>query len=353
MSDQASERTEQATTRRREEARRKGQVASSREVSVAATLAATVAAGSFFGIYAFGLLTTTMRDWLGAAGRTVITPSTLPALTMHAGRDVLMVAVPFGLMLLVMGAGAQVLQTGWVWSTERLQWDLNRLNPVAGLRRLISLRALMELPKALLKIVVIAGLVYWNLKDDILALPLMLQMDPQAALFKAGYLTVHMTLWITGALGVLAIADYGFQRWQFARDLRMTREEIKQEQRETEGDPLIKSRVRSLQRERARRRMMQEVPKADVVITNPTHLAVALKYDGVRMAAPVVVAKGAGYIAERIRQVAAEHGVPIIENKPLARSLHTLVDLGREIPHELYQAVAEILAMVLRAKGRL
>ena len=135
--------------------------------------------------------------------------------------------------------------------------------------------------------------------------------------------------------------------------MRMTKQQVKEEHRESEGDPLLRSRVRSLQREMARKRMMQEVAKADVIITNPTHVAVALKYEGTRMAAPTVVAKGSGYIAEHIRQVAAEHGVPIIENKPLARSLNELVDLGKEIPADLYQAVAEILAMLLRAKGRL
>jgi len=184
-------------------------------------------------------------------------------------------------------------------------------------------------------------------------LPLMLQMEPQAVLFQAGRLAWSLTLWISGALGVMAVGDYAFQRWQLGQDLRMTKQEVKQEHRESEGDPMIKSRIRTIQRETARRRMMQEVPKADVVITNPTHLAVALKYEGARMAAPKVVAKGAGHIAERIRQVAAEHGVPIIENKPLAQSLHKLVDLGKEIPSELYQAVAEILAMLLRAKVRL
>jgi flagellar biosynthesis protein FlhB len=353
MSEQAGERTEQASSRKWEEARRKGQVASSREVSAVAAMAATVAAGSFLGAYAFGLLIVSMRQWFAQAGSMTVNQSTLPALAMHGARDVLVIAVPFGAVLLAMGVAAQLAQSGWVWSTERLQWDPGRLNPINGLKRLFSLRAFMELPKSFLKIVIIGGVAYWNLKDKILALPQMLQMDPQTALFYAGHLALHMTLWIAGALGVLALGDYAFQRWQFARDLRMTKEEVKQEQRETEGDPLIRSRIRSLQREKARRRMMQDVPKADVVITNPTHLAVALKYDALRMAAPTVVAKGAGYIAERIRQVAAEHAVPVIENKPLAQSLHRLVDIGREIPTELYQAVAEILAMVLRAKSKL
>ena len=353
MSDEAGEKTEQASARRKEEARRKGQVANSREVTVAASLAAIAVAGSLMGAYGFSLLTSTVRHWLAAAGSTVLSESTLPTLALHAGRDVLTVVIPFGLLLVGLAVGAQILQTGWVVSAEKLQWDLTRMSPMAGFKRLFSLRALMELPKSVFKIAIVTGIAYWNLKSEILALPLMLQMEPQAVMFEAGRLSLSLTLWIAGALGVLGIGDYAFQRWQLGQDLRMTKQEVKQEHRETEGDPLIRSRVRALQREQARRRMMQEVPKADVVITNPTHLAVALKYEGARMAAPSVVAKGAGHIAERIRQLAAEHGVPIIENKPLAQSLHKIVDLGKEIPSELYQAVAEILAMLLRAKGRL
>jgi flagellar biosynthetic protein FlhB len=260
------------------------------------------------------------------------------------------VVVPFGLFLVGLAVGAQILQTGWVFSTEKLQWDLARISPMAGFKRVFSIRALVELPKSVFKIAIVTAIAYWNLKGEILALPLMLQMEPQAVMFEAGRLSLSLTLWIAFALGVLGLADYGFQRWQLGQDLRMTKQEVKQEHRESEGDPMIKARIRTIQRETARRRMMQEVPKADVVITNPTHLAVALRYEGAKMAAPKVVAKGAGHMAERIRQVAAENGVPIIENKPLAQSLHKLVDLGKEIPSELYQAVAEILAMLLRAK---
>ena len=352
MSDQASERTEQATSRRREEARRKGQVAVSRDISSVVALGGTVALGSLLGAHAFGMLTGSMRQWLAGAGTLAVTEATLQGLVLRIAQDVLWLAVPFGLALLVLGSGAHLLQTGWVWSTERLRWDLGRLNPIAGLKRMVSLRATVELAKALLKIAAIGAVVYWNLKDEILAIPLMLQMETGPALFMAGRMALTVTAWVAGALVVLAVADYGYQRWQLSKDLRMSRQEVKQEQKETEGDPLIRSRIRSLQRQAARRRMMAEVPKSDVVITNPSHLAVALRYDGVRMAAPVVVAKGAGFIAERIRQIAAEHGIPIIENKPLARSLHKVVEVGREIPVELYQAVAEILALVLRARGK-
>jgi flagellar biosynthetic protein FlhB len=297
-------------------------------------------------------LTGSMRQWLAGAGTLAVTEDTLQGLVLRIAQDVLWLAVPFGLTLLVLGTGAHVLQTGWVWSTERLRWDLGRLDPIAGLKRMVSLRATVELAKALFKIAAIGSVVYWNLKEEILAIPLMLQMETGAAFFMAGRMALTVTAWVAGAMVVLAVADYGYQRWQLSQDLRMSRQEVKQEQKETEGDPLIRSRIRSLQRQAARRRMMAEVPKSDVVITNPSHLAVALRYDGVRMAAPVVVAKGAGFIAERIRQIAAEHGVPIIENKPIARSLHKLVEVGREIPVELYQAVAEILALVLRARGK-
>jgi flagellar biosynthetic protein FlhB len=353
VSDEAGEKTEQASERRKEEARRKGQVANSREVSVAASLAAIGAVGSLMGAYGFSLLTATMKYWLSVAGTTVLNESSLPTIALHVGRDVLTVVVPFGMLLVGLAVGVQILQTGWVLSAEKLQPDLSKISPMKGFKRLFSIRALVELPKSIFKIAIVTAVAYWNLKDEILALPLLLQVEPQVVMFHAGRLALSLTLWIAGALGVLGLADYGFQRWQLGQDLLMTKQEVKQEHRESEGDPMIKSRIRTIQRETARRRMMQEVPKADVVITNPTHLAVALKYEGAQMAAPKVVAKGAGYIAERIRQVAAEHGVPIIENKPLAQSLHKLVDLGKEIPSELYQAVAEILAMLIRAKVRL
>jgi flagellar biosynthetic protein FlhB len=320
---------------------------------MAASLAGIVASGMVMGAFAFGLLTTSMRQWLTIAGTTNVTQSTLPTLAMQAGRDVLTIVIPFGLVLTAVTIGIQVLQGGLVLSGEKLKWDLKKISPLAGFKRIFSLRSLMDLPKTIFKIGVVTAVAYSNLKDDILALPLMLQMEPTAMLLHAGRLALLLTMWMAGALGVLGAADFAFQKWQMGRDLRMTKQQVKEEHRESEGDPLLRSRVRSLQREMARKRMMQEVPKADVIITNPTHVAVALKYEGSRMAAPTVVAKGSGYLAERIRQVAAEHGVPIIENKPLARSLNELVDLGKEIPADLYQAVAEILAMLLRAKGRL
>lgn len=353
MSEEGGERTEQASGRRLEEAHRKGQVANSRDVSAAMSLVGTLAAASLFGAQAFGMLAADTRQWLAGAATTSVTEATMPVILMKMGQDVLILAVPFGLILLALGAGSHVLQSGWVWSTERLEWDPGRLSPIAGLKRMVSLRSVVEMAKAFLKILVIGAAVYWSMKDEVETLPLMLQMAPEQGLFRAGQLAFSVTTWVTGVVLVIGAVDYGFQWWQHRRDLRMTRDEVKRELRDTEGDPLIRSRIRTLQRQAARRRMMQEVPKADVVITNPTHLAVALRYDGAKMSAPVMVAKGAGFIAERIREVAKEHGIPIIENKPLARSLHKLVDLGHEIPEQLYQAVAEILALVLRARKRM
>jgi flagellar biosynthetic protein FlhB len=353
MSEQTGERTEQASGRRLEEAHRKGQVANSRDVSAAVSLLGTLAVAGLFGAQAVTILASGTRHWLATAASTSVTEATMPVILMRMGQDVLILAVPFGLILLALGAGSHILQSGWVWSTERLEWDPSRMSPIAGLKRMVSLRSVVEMAKAFLKILVIGAAVYWSVKDEVETLPLMLQMQPEQALFRAGRLAFSATAWVAGVVLMIAAVDYAFQWWQHRRDLRMTRDEVKRELRDTEGDPLIRSRIRTLQRQAARRRMMQEVPKSDVVITNPTHLAVALRYDGTKMSAPVVVAKGAGFIAERIREVAQKHGIPIIENKPLARSLHKLVDLGREIPEQLYQAVAEILALVLRARKRI
>lgn len=297
-----------------------------------------------------------MREWLSLAGevgsRQQIGPDAFQALMMRVGLDTLGLVMPLVGGLALVGVSSHLVQTGFLWKSEGLGVDLNRLNPIAGLKRLFSLRSVAELVKSVLKITVIAWVGVLAISQDMDLLPQLVQYDLAGILGLTGSLVFKMALWIALTVVVIAVADYGYQRFEWERSLRMTKQEVKQEQKETEGDPLLKARVRSLQREMARNRMMAAVPKADVVITNPTHLAVALRYDYATMAAPVVVAKGAGHIAERIKKVAAEHGVMVIEQKFVARTLFKLVEVGREVPSDLYRAVAEILALVYRAKGR-
>ncbi|HOS94600.1 MAG TPA: EscU/YscU/HrcU family type III secretion system export apparatus switch protein, partial [Armatimonadota bacterium] len=247
---------------------------------------------------------------------------------------------------------ANLLQVGFLCAPKVIRLDASRLNPVNGFKRLFSLRACVELLKALLKIAVVAYIGYstlWGSRHLLFVLP---EQTVAGVMLIIGDIAYRICLKAGLALLVLALADYGFQRWQHEKDLRMTRQELRDEYKRQEGDPLLKQRIRQRQRELARRRMMAEVPKADVVITNPTHLAVALRYDPAHMDAPCVVAKGERALAERIREIAREAGVPVIENRELAQSLFRLVPVGGVIPSQLFEAVAQILAYVYRIRGK-
>jgi len=242
-----------------------------------------------------------------------------------------------------------VVQVGLFFNAGPLQPQLSRLDPLAGVRRLFALRSAVELLKGTAKmaIVVVAGWTFFQgHRDTLFALA---ASDPVGIAPRVGSLAYEMSLRMVATLAVLAALDYAYQRWQLERSLKMTKQEVKDEFREAEGNPEIKSRIRQRQRETARRRMMAAVPKASVVITNPTHFAVALDYEMGQKGAPTVVAKGQDLIALRIREIAVEHHVPLVENPPLARSLYRTVEIGEEIPQELYRAVAEVLALIWRA----
>ena len=243
-----------------------------------------------------------------------------------------------------------LLQTGPLWVEGGIQFSFSKLNPVNGLKRVFSLRGVTDLVKALFKLGLVVTIVYvvvGNHMKDIVQLPLFGMGDVVSSVWSVA---VQIVLWVGLVLLILAIGDFIYQRWQGRKDMRMTKQEVKDEARDIDGDPLIRSRRFSLQKERARERMMQAVPKADVVITNPTHVAVALRYDAGTMEAPGVVAKGAGLLAEKIKQIARHAGVPIIENRSLARGLFRMAKVGQEIPADLYRAAAEVLAYVYRLR---
>ncbi|MCP9474923.1 MAG: flagellar biosynthesis protein FlhB [Nitrospira sp.] len=355
MAEDRSNKTERATPKRKEEARRKGQVALSRDLSTAAVLLGGI-----------GLLAATLPAGLQAMidmtreGLTLSFPETfrngltieqVHARVIRAGWEVLGVTLPILGGLLLIGGGATILQTGFLFRPEALQLDPGRINPLKGLSRLFSLRSLVELLKGLFKIAIVTGVGFVAVRGDLGQVPGLTELDFGTSLHVTGWLLLKAALAVGGAIGVLAGLDYLYQRYEWERSLRMSKEEVKEEHKSTEGDPLIKSRVRTAQRELLKKRMLAAVKTADVVVTNPTHLAVALKYDAVKMAAPCVVAKGAGEVAERIREMARHHGVPVVEHKFVARTLFALVDVGKEIPSDLYRAVAEILAFVYRARG--
>ncbi len=350
----AEERTERATPRRREEARRRGQVARSSELNSALVLLGTFlflryfapwAAERFLG-FAGSLLGELPRGELGAGFVARLGGELLSAFCWTC-LPVLVVAFGSGLF-------ANCIQVGFLFTGYPLSPRLDRINPVAGFQRLFSRRALLELLKALAKLGVVGYLTYGLVRKHLDLFPRLLDMSVAESVRCLAVLTSDLVLRIGVLLLFLAVLDYAFQYWEHERALRMTRQELKEELRQYEGDPHVRARLRRRQRQRALSRMIQQVPKADVVITNPVHYAVALKYEPEKMAAPVVVAKGADHLALRIKEVAARHGVSIYEDPPLAQALYWGVEVGQEIPRALYEAVARVLAFVyrLRAAGR-
>jgi flagellar biosynthetic protein FlhB len=264
---------------------------------------------------------------------------------------VFIILMPLMLFVLVAGITANLLQIGFLFTGEPLVPKLSKLNPIRGIKKLFSLRSLVELVKALFKVLFVGAIAFLLLKGELGNIPSLMQMGVGDILSFIGRVAFKICFYTCLALLILAALDYAYQRWQHEKELKMTKQEVKDELKQREGDPTVKARIKRIQREMSQRRMMEMVPEADVVITNPTTLAIALKYKAEGMIAPKVIAKGAGFIAERIKVIAREKGIPIIENKPLAQTLFKLVGIGDFIPENLYRAVAEILAYVYRLKG--
>jgi flagellar biosynthetic protein FlhB len=339
-------RTEPATPRRRQEARERGQVPRSTDLSSALMLLLGLVFMRFYGpalLEGIKELTVEMFFWMG---RPRDVGAELPHYAFEAAWGLTKLLAPVLLFLAAMGMTVNWVQFGFVWSGQPLTPSLNKINPLTGLSRIFSARGLMMLAANLLKVA--AGLTVFGLRvvwemQRILLLP---KLTPHGALFSVGGMVFRIGLELGIVLLVLAVIDYIFQRYQYEQDLRMTPQEVKEELKRMEGDPAIRARRRAIMRRMVMQQMMARVPEAEVVITNPTHLAVALKYEPEEMYAPEVVAKGQRLVAERIKEIAREHGVPIVENKPLARALFKAVDVGQQVPAHLYEAVAEVLALV-------
>jgi flagellar biosynthetic protein FlhB len=347
------ERTERATDKRRTEARKRGQVALSREIPSTLILATLLAVFYFAGSRALADLIRIFSGFFGQLNTLRLrTISDAGALAAEIFQSALWLLVPIFLPLLVAGLAGNIAQIGFEFHSEPLAPKLSKLNPLAGLKRICSLRGLVEMVKSLVKIAFVAAIAGSVMSGHLTELPTLVRRDLGGIWDFTHTAAFQLMFFVCLAMMVLAAADYIYQRWQHEQNLKMTKQEIKDERKQSEGDPQIKARIRSLQRQAAYHRMAAEVPRADVVITNPTHLAVALRFDPAEMAAPRVVAKGADYIAQRIRDIAREHGVPLVENKPLAQALYKGAELGDPIPVELYRAVAEVLAYVYRLKGK-
>ncbi|HQY57557.1 MAG: flagellar biosynthesis protein FlhB [Nitrospira sp.] len=357
MADGGDNRTEKATPKRKADARAKGQVALSRDAAMAMSLLGSLGALYWMTPRILNGLHGSLQWWLGKsmeeATQRSLSLDNLHLILRQIGLDVFVMLGPVVAGIAVVGVGANLMQTGFLWKRDGLQLEMSRISPMGGFARLFSVRSLSELVKSWLKIIAIGGVGYLTIKQDMTLFSPLTQFGMETLLPTVGWATFKAALMMGGAAMIIGALDYGFQRFEWERDLRMSRDEIKEESRAAEGDPALKAKIRSTQRDMARKRMMAEVPKADVIITNPTHLAVALKYDSKAMGAPVVVAKGAGFIAEKIREIGRQHGVMIVENKLVARTLFKLVDVGREVPEDLYRAIAEILAFVYRVRGKL
>lgn len=345
------ERTERPTPKRLEEARRKGQVPRSPELAAAAV--AMLAGGALY------LLGGSIGSGIAAMMRRTLSLSPMAARDTHAAinafRDAaleaLLACAPVLAAAFLAALAAPLAIGGWNFSAEALALRFERINPASGLGRIFSARSVAELTKTLAKFAAVGSIavaVLWSQADDLLGL----SREPVGAgIVHAAQLTGQALLAMTAGLVLIAAIDVPFQLWQYTRDLRMTQDEVRRELKETEGSPETRGRIRAIQQAMASRRMMQEVPTASVVVTNPTHFAVALRYDEKRNRAPVVVAKGADEVAARIRELAADNGVPLVSAPPLARVLYRHVDLGVEIPAALYVAVAQILTYVAQLAG--
>jgi len=346
------EKTEQATPKKKEDARKKGQVARSTELSSVAILAASLLALWGLGGYMRSRLEEIMLySFVG------IFDVELDALSIqsHIHRwmfDFVILLCPLFLFLAITAVAVNVAQVGIFLSTTSLEPKANRISPMSGIKRIFSAKGMVELAKGLFKIAIIAVVVYKTLLSETETMRSMFDMDVAKIFSLSGDLILSLGFRIVMLLLILAIIDYAFQRFDYEKNLRMTHQEVKQELKQQEGDPLIRSRIRSLQREMSQRRMMDDVGSADVVVTNPTHVAVALRYDPATMPAPLVVAKGQRLMAQRIKDLARESKIPLVENKPLARTLYKAVQVGDQIPDELFRATAEVLAFVFQLKQR-
>ncbi|OAA89284.1 fused FliR family export protein/FlhB family type III secretion system protein [Clostridium coskatii] len=343
------DKTEEATPKKKSDSRKKGQIARSKEIGLTMTLLASTLVIAVLGGYVGTSLGSTMVAFLNDYINTSLNYSSVNKIMFITIWRIAIVFLPIALPILAIGVLANMVQTRGLITFETLKPDFSKLNPISGFKRMFSARSVMELLKDTAIVSIVGYVGYKFIKDNYMYILNLGQLDSRAVAKAIGSLAVGIFFRITLIMLIIAILDYMFQRYQYNKDLRMSKQEIKEEFKQDEGDPQIKGKRRQKQRELAMRRMMQEVPKATVVVTNPTHVAVALKYEEGQNA-PVLVAKGLDAVALKIKEIAKDNDVPIIENRPLARLIYKEVEIDMEIPAEMYQAVAEILALVYKMR---
>jgi flagellar biosynthetic protein FlhB len=348
----AGEKTESATPKKRQEARKKGQVAKSMELPAAFIL--------FFSFFSFYLFGSYMKDKVVKLFNHIflneltmdVTIGNVQVLFGNLVIQGLLLLAPIMILVVVIAVLGNYMQIGFMITGEPLMMKFSKINPIEGFKRMFSLRVVIDFLKSLLKLSVIGYVVYttiWGEKARILEMG---HIPLESSISFIWSIILQLGIKIGVILIIIAIFDFIYQKYEFEKSIKMSKQDIKDEYKKSEGDPLIKGKIRQRQRQMAMQRMMQEVPKADVVITNPTHYAIAIKYDAGNMQAPTVLAKGADYIALKIKEIAKQNGVITMENKPLARAIYAQVEIGDTIPAELFQAVAEVLAYVYKIKGR-
>ena len=347
---EGEDKTEEPTEKRRQDAKKKGQVARSQELNAAFVLLM----GFFCLRILWEYIYTNISEYTVYIYTHLAQSTSIENIReLFIGIMILLAKTSFPIMaaIMIIGLGINIFQVGFMFSTEKIELKLSKLNPINGFSRIFSKRSIVELVKSIFKIIIIGSFIYMYLKDQIPFMPYLIYFDLGRSLEEIANIIFNMVFKVIAIIIIMGILDYAYQQWQTTQDLKMSKQEVKDEHKQMEGDPQIKGKIRRKQREMAMMRMMQEVPKADVIITNPTHLAIALMYKQ-GMVAPLVIAKGQDLVAERIKQIAKEHKIAIVENKPLARALYAATEVGDMVPNELYQAVAEVLAYVYRLKNR-
>jgi flagellar biosynthesis protein FlhB len=350
--DEAQEKTEEATPHRMRKSRDDGQVAKSMELSSVAIVGL-----GFMSMIALGpMVVDKMKEFMThtfvTAPSTSVTAGSFVTIFRDSVVSFFLTIGPFMLSMIVIGVLINISQVGVRFTTKPLEPKLDKLDPIAGLKRVFSGKVVVEYLRDVVKVLLVAYVAYVIITDDVMNFFELMDSPTERFAQQFGSLALLLALKIVASLLTLAVFDFAFQRFQHKKKMRMTKQEVRDESKDTDGNPVLKGRIRQAQRELAQRRMMQDVQTADVVVTNPTHYAVALKYDKTSMEAPTVVAKGQRLIAQRIKEIAREAGVPVIENKPLARSLFKVCEIGAPIPAKLYKAVAEVLAHVYQLKGK-
>jgi len=349
----AQDRTEAPTPKRRSEARSKGNVARSQEINSVAVLITAIVLLKIFASYIYQELSEVFNQCF----HLMSTPDevgmkTVLSLGMFVFKQIGFIVFPIALGVMVVGILVNIFQVGWLFTWQPLQPKFSKINPFSGLKKLVGPRSLVELVKNLFKIAIVGFVAYVTIKAKFNE-TLMLSEASAGGILLFLLTNAFTIIWrIALIMIIIALLDYAYQKWDYEKNLKMTKEEIKEERKSMEGDPKVKQRMRSLHLEMARRRMMENVPKATVVVTNPTYIAIAIQYEAEQMDAPIVLAKGKRVIAEKIRSIAKENNIPIYEDKPLARAMYDKVDIGESVPVEFYNAVAQILAYVYNLKKK-